>query len=39
MLPESAYMGDRPPFIADYLADDVSLAVDLPASQKMIAVH
>lgn len=39
MLPEAAYMGERPPFIADYLSDVVSTGVDLPASQKMIVVQ
>lgn len=39
MLPEAAYLGDRPPNLADYLKDAVSAEVDLPASQKMIVVQ
>jgi hypothetical protein len=39
MLPEAAYLGDRPPNLADYLEDAVSAEVDLPASQKMLVVQ
>ena len=39
MLPEQAYLGDRPPLLADYLNDEVSAEVSLPASQKMIVVQ
>jgi hypothetical protein len=39
MLPEASYLGDRPPFLADYLADAVSAEIDLPASQKMLVIQ
>lgn len=39
MLPEASYLGDRPPYLADYLADDVSAEVYLPASQKMLVIQ
>jgi hypothetical protein len=38
-LPQEAYMGDRPPVLADYLADDVAADVLLPASQKMVLIQ
>jgi hypothetical protein len=39
MLPEASYLGDRPPFLSDYLTDAVSAEVDLPASQKMLVIQ
>jgi hypothetical protein len=39
MLPEASYLGDRPPYLADYLSDAVSAEVDLPASQKMLVIQ
>jgi hypothetical protein len=39
MLPEASYLGERPPFLSDYLADTISAEVDLPASQKMIVIQ
>jgi hypothetical protein len=39
MLPEGSYLGDRPPYLPDYLADSVSAEVDFPASQKMLVVQ
>jgi hypothetical protein len=39
MLPQGAYLGDRPPILPDYLDDSVSADVMLPATQKMIVVH
>jgi len=39
MLPELAYLGAQPPLLADYLNDEVSAEVSLPASQKMIVVQ
>jgi hypothetical protein len=38
MLPQAAYLGDRPPFLPDYLDDDVSVEVALPATQRMIII-
>jgi hypothetical protein len=38
MLPQAAYLGDRPPVLPDYLADDVSVEVALPATQRMIII-
>ena len=39
MLPEGSYLGDRPPFLSDYLSDSVSAEVNLPASQKMLVIQ
>jgi len=38
MLPQAAFLGERPPFLPDYLADDVSAEVSLPATQRMIVI-
>jgi|SRR5882724_7642676 len=39
MLPEAAFLGDRPPFLADYLRDAVSAEIKLPATQKMLVIQ
>jgi hypothetical protein len=39
MLSPAAYLGDRPPQLADFLKDDVSLAVDLPVFRKIILIQ
>ena len=39
MLPQAAYLGERPPALPDYLDDSVSIDVTLPATQKMIVIH
>ena len=39
MLPEQSYLGARPPQLVDYLDDDVSGDVTLPASQKLIVIE
>jgi len=39
MLPQSAYLGERPPVLPDYLDDSVSIDVMLPATQKMVVIH
>lgn len=39
MLPEESYLGDRPPYLADYLTDAVSAEINLPASQKMLVIQ
>jgi hypothetical protein len=39
MLPEHAYLGERPPLLADYLSNTVAVEVQQPASQKMIVVQ
>lgn len=39
MLAAEQYLGDRPPLLADYLDDEVSAEVMLPASQKMVVVQ
>jgi len=38
MLPQDAYLGERPPVLADYLSDEVSAAVIVPVTQKTIAI-
>jgi hypothetical protein len=39
MLLLDAFMGDRPPKLADFLDPEVSAQVRLPAVQKMVVVH
>ena len=39
MLPEAAYLGDKPPLLSDYLSENVSAEIQLPASQKMIVIQ
>jgi len=39
MLPDAAWLGERPPVLSDYLKDDVAAEVQLPASQKMVVVQ
>ncbi len=38
MLPQDAYLGERPPLLPDYLNDDVSADVDVPATEKVIVI-
>lgn len=38
MLPQEAFLGDRPPFLSDYLNDDVAADIIVPAMQKTIAI-
>lgn len=39
MLPDTAYLGDRPPFLGDYLDDVVAADVRLPSTQRLIMVN
>lgn len=39
MLPQEAFMGDRPPVLADYADGMVAATVQLPASQKMVVIQ
>jgi hypothetical protein len=39
MLPQDAYLGDRPPLLGDYLNTDVAAATTAPATQKVIVVQ
>ncbi len=39
MLPQAAYLGDRPPLLRDYHDDLVAASVRLPAHQKMIVIQ
>ena|SRR6185436_7869492 len=39
MLPPSAYLGERPPRLADFLHDDVSMSVVLPMFRKVILIQ
>jgi hypothetical protein len=39
MLPQSAYLGPRPPLLADYRDDRMAASVRLPARQKMIVIQ
>lgn len=38
-LPQHSYLGDRPPYLPDYLDDQVACTVHLPASQKMVLIQ
>jgi hypothetical protein len=39
MLPQEAYLGERPPLLDDYRDDSVAHEVRLPAPQKMIIIQ
>ena len=39
LLPQDVFLGDRPPLLADYLNDDVSAAIQMPATQKIVIVQ
>ena len=38
-LDREAFLGDRPPLLADYLADDVSAPVKVPAVEKTVTIE
>lgn len=38
MLPQDAYLGDRPPVLPDYLSDAVAAEVMVPGTQKTIVI-
>ncbi len=38
MLPQDAYLGERPALIRDYLDDTVAVDVRVPATQKVIVI-
>jgi hypothetical protein len=39
MLPQSAWLGDRPPTLRDYHDDRVAESINLPAQHRMIVIH
>ena len=39
MLKSETYLGRRPPFLPDFLDDDVSAGVDLPAMRRLIMIQ
>jgi hypothetical protein len=39
MLPPEAFLGDRPPLLLDYLDDDVSVDIQLPATRRVIMIQ
>jgi hypothetical protein len=39
LLPQSVYLGERPPVLPDYLDDSVSARVSLPVQQKIVIVQ
>ena len=39
LLPQAAYLGDRPPLLSDYLDDRVAADTSLPVVQKMVVVQ
>ncbi len=39
MLPQSVWLGDRPPLLRDYHNDRVTESVLLPAQHRMIVIH
>ena len=38
ILPQGAFLGPRPPLLPDYLAEDVSAEVALPATRRMVVI-
>lgn len=38
MFKQAVYLGDHPPLLPDYLDDQVSETLALPASQKMVII-
>lgn len=39
MLPQAAWLGDRPPLLRDYRDDGVAESLDLPAQHRLIMIH
>ena len=39
LLPQDAFLGDRPPMLTDYSSDDVSSDIVMPATQKVVIIH
>ena len=39
LLPPSAYLGDRPPLLVDYLDDTVAVDTNIPSTTKMILIQ
>ncbi len=39
MLPLDAFLGDRPPLLPDYLNDEVSAEIAMPATQKVVLIQ
>src|SRR5262249_54628608 len=39
MLPPSVVLGNNPPFLPDYLDEDVSASVELPETQRVIVIQ
>jgi hypothetical protein len=39
MLPQAAYLGERPPLLPDYLNDQVAADTNIPIVQKMVVVQ
>ena len=39
LLPQDAYLGDRPALLKDYLDPSVSASVEVPATRKVLIVQ
>ena len=39
LLPQDAFLGDRPPMLVDYLDNQVSAEILLPATQKIVVIQ
>ena len=39
LLPQTAYLGERPPVLTDYSDDAVAADVQVPSTQKVIAIQ
>jgi hypothetical protein len=39
LLPQSAYLGERPPLLVDYLDDGVAVDTNIPSTTKMIVIQ
>ncbi len=39
MLPHDAFLGDRPPYLPDFLDDEVAADMMIPAADKLVMVQ
>jgi hypothetical protein len=39
LLPQNAYLGERPALLTDYVNDAVSIEVEIPVSQKVVLIQ
>jgi hypothetical protein len=39
LLPQAEWLGNNPPYLPDYLDDDVAVSVRLPVTQQIVVVQ